>query len=328
MSTVNLKKAQIDAFSLTFQITSRADQYVVSKRLGKLFKKHRCKKLGGKNWNGFLYKKAFKFSLTSKHGPFECVVGVSPRPKYRGAAYMWIYFNPRRAGKLGNLQVKRLVHQLLGMKLLYRIYSSIKITRLDYHINQEMYAFRYLPHIDGATYSEIRAGDNEIESAISGSPSSEIRLTVYDKGEESQEEMWEGVIRAEFRIRPKQTTLAEFNLMYLAKCFAKAKFYNMSFLNDNAIDREVREVAREKGISAALAALPDRYSKDKARRRLRNHHMEDPFGFYDLEEHGLRIMRFFESWSWEMLSSAEVMEKPKIIPQDVRNNTDRRGRRW
>ena len=233
-----------------------------------------------------------------QQGCFNFKVSIYPINKSHN--FIRFEFNPAKLGKDGERKLRRLLIKILGVKLARTIFYEARLTRLDTTIDCHSPIGKYYMHMKGVSCSEIiRGADGEIQSQICGSDQSDIRVTAYDKAEQTKRQL-HGVgaesvsyVRLEIVNRDLGFAMAEIRDK-LKNHFKKLSFYRDNFLADTYFDDDFLATAQADGLNAALSQL---HINDRRRylRRL-EHYAFDPFKLSKLTlKPGLESLKFLKS---------------------------------
>lgn len=245
-----------------------------------------------------------KKGYPSKQGyPFKEAhfnIKVSIYPKNKSHNFIRFEFNPAKLGEDGGFKIRALLAKILGMKLARTVFYEARLTRLDTTIDCHSAVDKFYMYMKGFSCSEIECGvDGEIQSQICGSDRSDVRVTAYDKAEQTKRQL-HGVdaesvswVRLEIVNRDLGFSVAEISEK-LELQFEKLSFYREDFLADAYFDDDFLVAAQADGLNAALSQL---HINDRKRylRRL-EHYAFDPFKLSRLTiKPGLESLRFLRS---------------------------------
>ena len=226
-------------------------------------------------------------------------IKVSIYPKNKSHNFIRFEFNPAKLGKVGGFKIQTLLIKILGMKLARTVFYEARLTRLDTTIDCHSAVNKFYMYMKGFSCSEIiRGADDEIQSQICGSDQSDIRVTAYDKAEQTKQ--LHGVdaesvswVRLEIVNCDLGFSVAEIREK-LENQFKKLSFYRDDFLADTYFDDDFLVAAQADGLNAALSQL---HINDRKRyfRRL-EHYAFDPFKLSRLTiKPGLESLRFLRA---------------------------------
>lgn len=224
---------------------------------------------------------------------------VSIYPKNKSHNFIRFEFNPAKLGEDGERKLWRLLIKILGVKLARTVFYEARLTRLDTTIDCHSPIGKYYMYMKGFSCSEIiRGADDEIQSQICGSDQSDIRVTAYDKAEQTKQ--LHGVdaesvswVRLEIVNCDLGFAMAEISEK-LKNQFKKLSFYRDDFLADAYFDDDFLVAAQADGLNAALSQL---HINDRKRyfRRL-EHYAFNPFKLSRLTiKPGLESLKFLKS---------------------------------
>lgn len=224
---------------------------------------------------------------------------VSIYPKNKSHNFIRFEFNPAKLGEDGERKLWRLLIKILGVKLARTVFYEARLTRLDTTIDCHSPVGKYYMYMNRVSCSEIiRGEDGEIESQICGSDQSDIRVTAYDKVEQTKQVY--GVdaeslscIRLEIVNRDLGFAMAEISEK-LELQFEKLSFYRNDFLADAYFDDDFLAAAQADGLNAALSQL-HRNDRKRYLRQLKQYAF-DPFKLSKLTlKPGLESLKFLRS---------------------------------
>lgn len=244
-----------------------------------------------------------KKGYPSKQGyPFKEAhfnIKVSIFPKSKSHNFIKFEFNPAKLGEGGGFKIRALLIKILGMKLARTVFYEARLTRLDTTIDCHSAVDKFYMYMKRVSCSEIiRGADDEIQSQICGSDQSDVRVTAYDKAEQTKQ--LHGVdadsvswVRLEIVNRDLGFAMAEIRDK-LKNQFKKLSFYRDDFLADTYFDDDFLVAAQADGLNAALSQL-HRNDRKRYLRQLKQYAF-DPFKLSKLTiKPGLESLRFLRS---------------------------------
>lgn len=226
-------------------------------------------------------------------------IKVSIFPIHKSHNFIRFEFNPAKLGEDGGFKIRALLAKILGMKLARTVFYEARLTRLDTTIDCHSAVDKFYMYMKGFSCSEIiRGADDEIQSQICGSDQSDIRVTAYDKAEQTKQLHGVGAesvswVRLEIMNCDLGFSVAEISEK-LELQFEKLSFYREDFLADAYFDDDFLVAAQADGLNAALSQL---HINDRKRyfRRL-EHYAFDPFKLSRLTiKPGLESLKFLRS---------------------------------
>lgn len=224
---------------------------------------------------------------------------VSIYPKNKSHNFIRFEFNPAKLGEDGERKLRRLLIKILGVKLARTVFYEARLTRLDTTIDCHSPIGKYYMYMKGVSCSEIiRGTDGEIQSQICGSDQSDIRVTLYDKAEQTKQVYGvdaESVscIRLEIVNRDLGFSMVDIREK-LENHFKKLSFYRDDFLADTYFDGDFLAAAQADGLNTALSQL-HRNDRKRYLRRLEKYAF-DPFKLRKLTlKPGLESLKFLRS---------------------------------
>lgn len=238
-----------------------------------------------------------KLGYSSKENHFNFKVSIYPKNKSHN--FIRFEFNPAKLGEDGRRKLRRLLVRILGIKLARTVFYEARLTRLDTTIDCYSALDNFYMYMKGVSCSEIkRPADDEIQSQICGSDQSDIRVTAYDKAEQTKQ--LHGVdaesvswVRLEIVNRDLGFSMAEIREK-LENQFKKLSFYRDDFLVDEYFDDDFLAAAQADGLNTALSGL-SRNDRKRYLRRL-EHYAFDPFKLSKLTlKPGLESLKFLKS---------------------------------
>lgn len=126
------------------------------------------------------------YSFTEAH--FNIKVSIFPIHKSHN--FIRFEFNPAKLGEDGGFKIRALLAKILGMKLARTVFYEARLTRLDTTIDCHSAVDKFYMYMKRVSCSEIiRGADDEIQSQICGSDQSDIRVTAYDKAEQTKRQL-------------------------------------------------------------------------------------------------------------------------------------------
>ena len=224
---------------------------------------------------------------------------VSIYPKNKSHNFIRFEFNPAKLGEDGGFKIRALLIKILGMKLARTVFYEARLTRLDTTIDCYSPVGKYYMYMKGVSCSEIiRGADGEIESQICGSDRSNVRVTAYDKEEQTKrlrvgDAESVSCIRLEIVNRDLGFSMVDIREK-LVNHFKKLSFYGDDFLADTYFDDDFLAAAQTDGLNAALSQL-HRNDRKRYLRRLEQYAF-DPFKLRKLTlKPGLESLKFLRS---------------------------------
>lgn len=224
---------------------------------------------------------------------------VSIYPKNKSHNFIRFEFNPAKLGEDGERRLWRLLIKILGVKLARTVFYEARLTRLDTTIDCHSPIGKYYMYMNRVSCSEIiRGADDAIQSQICGSDQSDIRVTAYDKVEQTKQVY--GVdaeslscVRLEIVNRDLGFAMADIREK-LVNHFKKLSFYRDDFLADEYFDDDFLLAVQANGLNAALSQL-HRNERKRYLRRLEQY-VFDPFKLGRLSlKPGLESLKFLRS---------------------------------
>ncbi|MDH5570967.1 MAG: replication initiation factor domain-containing protein [Gammaproteobacteria bacterium] len=227
--------------------------------------------------------------------PLKAIIQIFPRNKNHNFANVQI--NPSKIGIIGESEVRKLLINIFDIVTARRIYYEARLVRLDTTVDS------YNPYDETYMYMEraqvskiIRQNDGSIESQITGSNNSDIRITQYDKDAEQTHKgqvinsNWQ---RLEIRMRDLGFSMADIPEK-LENNFKKLCFYTSDFMSDDYFDKNFLTNVYDNGINSALHQVDNNMRKRYLRRL--THYQCDPFRLERLSiDHGVRSLSFLQS---------------------------------
>lgn len=193
-------------------------------------------------------------------------------------------FNPNHAGIDGLIMIRNIFIYLLTVEDTRRIYFEAPVTRIDINIDSNSTGImdHYIYMLGANTSENVLNSQDEIESQIVGSKSSDVRFTVYNKGIELGNELGGDSqhFRLEARIRDIRCPINKLN-DDLLKHFNKLRFFDSLFLKDQYFSKEFKFNAKENGINSALHKLDSNTRKNYLRHL--NQYVRDPFDLKNID---------------------------------------------
>lgn len=224
---------------------------------------------------------------------------VSIYPKNKSHNFIRFEFNPAKLGEDGGFRIRDFLIKILGIKLARTVFYEARLTRLDTTIDCHSPIGKYYMYMKDVSCSEIiRGADGEIESQICGSDQSDIRVTAYDKVEQTKQVYGVDVesvsyIRLEIVNRDLGFAMVDIREK-LRNHFKKLSFYRDDFLADTYFDDDFLAAAQADGLNAALSQL-HRNDRKRYLRRL-EHYTFNPFKLRKLTlKPGLESLKFLRS---------------------------------
>ncbi len=236
---------------------------------------------------------------SSKEDHFNLKVSIFPKNKSHN--FIRFEFNPAKLGTDGELKLRGLLIKILGMRMARTVFYEARLTRLDTTIDCYSAVDKFYMYMKGVSCSEIkRPADDEIQSQICGSDQSDIRVTAYDKAEQTKRQLHsvdaESVswVRLEIVNRDLGFSMAEIREK-LELQFKKLSFYRDDFLADEYFDDDFLATVHAEGLNAALSRL-SRNDRKRYLRRL-EHYAFDPFKLSSrlTIKPGLESLKFLKS---------------------------------
>lgn len=252
-----------------------------------------------KHYRGERYGNIFDFRIPidSKKSYFNFKVSIYPVNKSQN--FIKFEFNPAKLGEDGGFKIRAILIKILGVKLARTVFYEARLTRLDTTIDCYSAVDKFYMYMKGVSCSEIiRGADDEIQSQICGSDQSDVRVTAYDKAEQTKQ--LHGVdadsvswVRLEIVNRDLGFAMAEIRDK-LKNQFKKLSFYRDDFLADTYFDDDFLVAAQADGLNAALSQL-HRNDRKRYLRQLKQYAF-DPFKLSKLTiKPGLESLRFLRS---------------------------------
>ncbi|PTQ77383.1 hypothetical protein C8R26_10829 [Nitrosomonas oligotropha] len=224
---------------------------------------------------------------------------ISIFSKNKSHNFIKFEFNPAKLGEDGGFKIRAFLIKILGIKLARTLFYEARLTRLDTTIDCHSAVDKFYMYMKGFSCSEIiRGADDEIQSQICGSNRSNIRVTAYDKAEQTKQShgldaesvSW---VRLEIVNRDLGFAMAEIREK-LELQFKKLSFYRADFLADTYFDDDFLVAVQAEGLNTALSKL-QRNDRKRYLRRL-EHYKFDPFKLSRLTiKPGLQSLQFLKS---------------------------------